>query len=368
MAISYRANSAVVRALLEAFPESAGSMNGAGAYPLHLACDYGSCVDSLSAILETSEGAATISKTMGVSQPLTALNVLTSRMNYPVFRRAIHSMREARKRQRATREALLQRTQQQCERINETRATPSREAAGQDDVGASNSNENSAAAAFDRNERMISSFQQNDYWQKAALLALVSYSRQPLSPNGLEDKDANLVHACAGNSDCPSYLLEFAILLHMDDLIERRDRQGRLPLHIAAEKHAASLMAASMTNNLQRKVDEALLMILDACPAAAHAQDQGGNLPLAVAIHEIQRSSGEGIFPEDRIKAWSRGLQRLLDANLEALESLNLDAWLYPWLWGSKRITSVDQLFQSVRRHPDLFDQKGSRFTETADC
>jgi hypothetical protein len=78
---------------------------------------------------------------------------------------------------------------------------------------------------------MIASFQQNDYWQKAALLVLVSYTRQPLSPKGLEDEAANLVHACAGISNCPDYLMEFAILLHMDDLAKKKDSQGRLPLH-----------------------------------------------------------------------------------------------------------------------------------------
>ena len=78
VAISYRASVEVVRALLEVYPESAGLPNGVGAYPLHLLCDYGSCVDSLSAVLETQAGAATVDKPM---KSLTPLSILNSRMN-----------------------------------------------------------------------------------------------------------------------------------------------------------------------------------------------------------------------------------------------------------------------------------------------
>ena len=342
MAISYRASVEVVRALLEVYPESAGLPNGVGAYPLHLLCDYGSCVDSLSAVLETQAGAATVDKPM---KSLTPLSILNSRMNKAAFYRALQSMQEARNRQQATRERERIRRQEQ-QRLAES------------DGDSSNPHDESTThRPVDRNERMIASFQQNDYWQKAALLILVSYTQQPLSPQGLEDDTAHLVHACAGVPDCPSYLLQFAIQLHLDDLSNRRDHRGRLPLHVAAGSHARALSSSSAKR--QKRSHESLRMVLEACPEAACVKDSQGHYPLSVALGEI--SNG---------KPWSTGLQELLEANLAALETLNLPDGLYPFVW-SKRLTTADHLFQSIRRHPDLFDHRRrdpNGYDETVGC
>jgi hypothetical protein len=153
--------------------------------------------------------------------------------------------------------------------------------------------------------------------------------------------------------------MEFAILLHMDDLAKKKDSQGRLPLHVAAQNHAACLVANDKNRDPVR-ADHALIMVLEACPSAANAKDAEGNLPLAVAIEEIQRGKRGA-------KAWSRGLQQLLECNLAALEALDLDESLYPYIW-SKRVTSVDHLFRSIRRHPGLFDSKESQYTTTVGC
>lgn len=361
VAISYRASVEVVRALLEAYPESAGLPNGVGAYPLHLLCDYGSCVDSLRAVLETPAGAATIEKSMRATKfdrSQTPLDILSTRMNYAVFRRAILSMKQARKQQQAKREAMLQKQKQKLLEGTEERQPPQ------------TGNENNAEAAFDRNERMIASFQQNDYWQKAALLVLVAYTQQPLSPQGLEYEEANLVHACAGVPDCPSYLLEFAVLLHMEELMEKKDHLGRLPLHVAAQNHARRLVHKPSSNETsersrrRRGTEDPLGFVLEACPAAAFVMDLNGDLPLAVALKEIRQQTAG--------KAWSNELQQLLDANVAALETLNLEEGVYPYIW-SQRMTAVDHLFESIRRHPDLFDRhhRGGSYTlmdGTAGC
>jgi hypothetical protein len=364
VAISYRASSEIVRALLEAFPESAGLPNGVGMYPLHLLCDVGSCVDSLCAVLETAAGAATPKK-------LDALHILNMRMNRRLFQRAIQSMREARKRQQATRNVLLQRQRQQQQEQPVTADTTE----ASDHTNTRTSNEINAAAAFDRNERMISSFQQNDYWQKAALLVLVAYTQQPLTPQGLEDEQANVVHACAGVPDCPRCLLEFAILLHMDDLSQKKDSQGRLPLHVAAKTHARCLLTSKEGDRRKQLTRDALKRILNACPAAAFEQDADGNLPLALAVQELsdqsKKNNSTNPHPTNcrigAIQTWSSGLQDLLDANLAALETLNLDEKLYPYVW-AKRMTSVDKLLESVRQNPGWFCQGECRLHRTVGC
>jgi hypothetical protein len=371
VAISYRAPVEVIRALLQVFPGSAGVRNGVGAYPLHLLCDYGSSVDSLRAVLETPEGAATITKRMKerTSSALrnntltTPLHFLNARMNYPQFRRALISMQEARNRQQATREKIRKQQQSQQPSPNTTYngelAADVHQGTNSDvhntlnykNISESSNNEDALAAISRRHERMIASFQSNDYWQKAALLVMVEYTKQPLTAQGLDHEKANLVHACAGLRSCPSFLLEFAMLLHWDDLMDKRDAQGRLPLHVAALNHATALSLPATNTDTSRYRDTSqrtLRAVLRACPEAAFVQDSNGDLPFAVALKQTQES---GTTRQAGSVAWSNGLQDLLDSNLEALETLNLSDRLYPHVW-AKRMTSVDTLFQSIRQHP----------------
>ena len=453
VAISYRTSVEVIRALIEVFPESAGLPNGVGAYPLHLLCDYGCCVESFRAILETEAGAATIDQPMrplmfstatGTTtirqqqqqqqQQQTPLMILTARMNYPVFARAIQAMQQARNRlqeQLLMQQQMQQQQQQQSHQeydewgvpLQQQRlfpGLPSNVAASDNDGGGGGS------SVGEDGRRMISSFRQNDYWQKASLLVLVSYTQQPLPPKREHNDDGDIVvendnvdddeqrqqqatpsetqdlilHASAGIPDCPSFLLEFAILLQMEDLIQQKDDRGRLPLHVAAENHAKQLLAtaaatttaaastslatleqtaiASMTKKRGRRrhsssggssssssdsIDRPLRMILDACPAAAVVQDEDRSLPLIVALKEFQIQSHQHRQPSASAagvttnRSWSKGMQQLLEANVSALDTLNLNDGLYPYLWSNRLNGGVDQLFQSIRRHPDLFDR-----------
>ena len=335
VAISYRASVEVIRALLEVFPESAGLADGVGAHPLHLLCDYGSSVDSLRAVLETPTGAATIGRRMDIkSRPRTALEILNARMHYAEFRRAVTSMREARKRQQTIRNDLQQQQQQQQQQIldfgvlgdtehanvpniRQTSAESEPNADNRDWDGGQNTRAPTTTstsehynAMLQRHERMIQSFQQNDYWQKAAMLILVEYTQQPLPLEGLHDAQANVVHACSGVSRCNRHLLEFAILLHQDDLIQKLDADGRLPLHVAAENHAASLLVNNSSN--QSLTEEILFQILYACPKAAFVQDKNGMLPLAAALQVMGRVTPK-LHGRSAERAWSAGLRRLLD-------------------------------------------------------
>lgn len=372
VAIGYRASVEVIRSLLEVFPESAGLPNGVGAYPLHLLCDYGSSVDSLRAVLETPAGAATVAKRMGKNT--TVLGMLNARMNKPQFRRALVSMREARKRQQSIRDEMQQRHDRQQQQKDSHQNQQHHQQHG--DSVSNNENidngnisdtektrgrgsptcDSQANAILQRHEMMIASFQQNDYWQKAAMLILVEYTQQPLPLEGLHDDQANIVHACAGASSSHAHLLEFALLLHEDDLLGKRDAKGRSPLHVAALNHATSLHGTndSTSQSISQRI---ILQVLEACPKAAFVKDDNDQLPLALALQELRQSTTPKPYGRSsREKAWSPGLQRLLDENLAALETLNLDERLYPMIL--KRMTSPNELFLVIRRHPNLFQNR----------
>ncbi|CAB9509874.1 expressed unknown protein [Seminavis robusta] len=365
VAISYRSSVDVVRALLQVFPESAGLPNGAGSYPLHLLCDYGSCVNSLRAVLETPEAVATVTKRIQETRPsggisnnkhrhTTPLNLLNARMDYPQFQRAIVAMREARKQQQVIKEELQQRRQQKqremaagaavASDIEQSEADPEANSGG-------NSNADPMVAWLQQHEQTIASFQSNDYWQKASLLAVAEYTQEPLSPEG----QTYIVHACAGMPSCPKFLLEFALLMHADDLLDKKDSQGRLPLHVAAANHANALGLDLLHNKENERHREAsqrtLATVLSSCPQAAKVADSNGDLPLALALQLIQLNGS------DSASAWSSGLQELLDANLEVLEVLDLNERLFPYVWAN-RVKNVDSLFQSIRQHPNLLQNR----------
>jgi hypothetical protein len=382
IAISYRASPDVVRALMAVFPDSSGLPNGAGSYPLHLLCDYGSSVDSLRAVLETPAGAQTITaKDRATGLP--PLCILNARKNGPQFRRALASMREARKRQHAMNFQRLEddgSRQQEGDGENNSGEneqhsfdvsirTSTRVDSSISNLDSSNQSNTSTSgpartgrrggtkALMQRQERMIASFQQNDFWQKAALLVLVEYTRQPLTEEGLDSDQVNIVHACAGSPSCSASLLGFAILLHTDDLMNRFDQRGRLPLHVASATHASSLLMKKDNGKVHENRDrseEILLTLLDANPQAAFVPDHDGNVPFVVALQEQQRQ-----FHQQGGKAWSFGLQRLLAANLSALEAINLDESLYPFLLAN-RMGTIDNIFSTLRGHPNLLHNRGS--------
>lgn len=326
VAISYRASADVLRSLLEAYPKSAKLPNGAGSYPVHLLCDYGSSIESLKMLLQTNEGTSTIALTDRTTG-LTPLYVLNARKNGPQWRRTVARVREARNRQ------------------------------------PTNSDERKCGLKE----------QKNDFWRKASFLTFVEYTREPLSAMHMEPGDKNdndtygsMLHACAGLSHCPTSLLEFAILIHTpEELQAKKDKDGRLALHVAAATHASALLSRNVDEQRladgakQDRSEEALLRILRACPQAAFVFDNNGELPFTLALR-VQQQWREKFWRETTVAThagsyWSKGgLQRLLATNPPALETLNLDERLYPYIWANRLDNAVDELYRSIRRHPNL--------------
>ena len=178
-----------------------------------------------------------------------------------------------------------------------------------------------------RVQEAVTRCQSNAFWEKACLLLQTEYRK---ACPGEKDASCRIVHACLGTHHCPSSLLEYAILLHPDQLLER-DKRGQVPLHIATMSCRG----------------DSIVEIVNACPDAAKMRDGQGNLPLQNAVQR-------GLL-------WSEGVSHLLEAHPVALESLDFDERLYPYVWakfGRDPRIGIDALFESVRAKPHMFAKR----------
>jgi hypothetical protein len=305
VASSYRAPDEVIKALINAYPEAAGKMNGAGSYSLHVLCDYGCNVDTIQCILETEGGAESARKTDAIFRR-TPLYMLNARMkNLPEFKHSLHTLRQTRRKQHAIRQSIH---------------------------GCQDTSILMKAEVEVRNleSLLLEPFHKNIFWRKASLLLLAQYLKRALTEQDLVS--SRIVHACAGIDKCPPSLLEYAILLNMNELV-KKDHKGRLPIHIAS---AANDMSAVAT-------------ITMACPEAARIPDNRGRLALKILLSTKRRSHG-----------WSPGLEQVIVANPEAIETLYVEEKFYPFIWNRLgRIPAeqhgLDALYESVRAKPTLF-------------
>jgi hypothetical protein len=303
VASSHRASDEVIKALIHAYPEASGKMNGAGSYTLHVLCDYGCSVDTIQCILETEGGAKSARKTRAIFRR-TPLYMLNGRKNLPEFKRSLQTLRQTRQKQHTIRQSIH---------------------------GSHDESILMKAEVELRNlESLIEPFHKNDFWRKASMLVLAQYLKRALTEQDLVG--SRIVHACVGIDNCPPSLLEYAILLNMNELV-KKDHKGRSPLHIAAS-------AAK---------DTTVATIAMACPEAARISDNRGRLVLKI------------LLSKRRPRGWSPGLEQVIVANPEAIETLDLDEKLYPFIWN--RLGQIptgkglDELYKSVRAKPSLFKE-----------
>ena len=84
----------------------------------------------------------------------------------------------------------------------------------------------------------------------------------------------NVLHACVSIDDCPSDVLNLALLFHQPEL-DQPNNQGNLPLHLAL--HNCTMGPPQRRRNLVKQ-------ILKAHPSAASVQNHHGELPLHLAL------------------------------------------------------------------------------------
>jgi ankyrin repeat protein len=291
VACSYRASGQIIRTLLQVYPQAAAIPNQAGSYALHLCCDYGSSVDSLLALVETQEGVNSLPRKDGIYQR-TPLQILNERKNMVQFHQTLQHVRLCRQRQ-----GIYTLTEERDKK------------------------EHARLEAL-----IVQVSHEMEFWNKARLLVLAQNLRRPFT---LEDVDRpGIVHACILLHECPPSLREFAILLHVEELLQP-DAQGRLPLHLACTNSSSPSVIAE---------------VLRACPKAALILDGHGRLAWSL-FQEHHPSSG-----------WSGTVQELVLANPLALETSDLDSRLYPLIWSrfsNPKLLAV--LYESIRGNPISF-------------
>jgi ankyrin repeat protein len=303
VACSYRASCSIIRALVSAYPQGAGIPNGAGSYSLHILCDYGCSAQSIQAILETKEGAQSVMELDSIYRR-TPLYILHERTSLTRYRRTVDELRSVRQRQR--------------EIIGDKESD-----------GISEPDQ----AEMARLEASMEHHYEWDYWDKAQRLVLAEFLGRPLVADDVDRP--GVLHACVGIRKCPPSLLELALLLKVDQLLEI-DKEGRLPLHLAC---AVSTPAC---------VSE----VLSACPRAACTTDSKGNLPLSIFLQH-----------HSKYLSWVGPVEEMIFANPIALETLGLDTRLYPRIWSrfstirspATRTRNIRALYESIRGNPTIF-------------
>lgn len=301
-ACCYRASSDVIRTLVQAYPESAAmtidtKAEQGGSTPLHLLCDYGCQADSLRAILETEAGAASTRKKDRIYRR-TALQILNERKNLSEYHSHLAELRRLQGRNPGQPRLF--------------------------DYEQSHENNFEIVLLLERIKTM-------GFWEKAQLLALGEYTRQPVTT--IEPPNTTIIHALIGLRFCPSSILEMANFLMPQELL-RKDENGDLPLHFAAR----------CAN------DDVICDVLRAQPKAASLPNSDDLLPLQIYLQR------------DRRRSWNHVIQKLIIAFPLAIEHLDIDRRLYPLIWSrlarpsvSIGCNSLDALFLSIQGNPSCF-------------
>lgn len=296
VAASYRASGSVIRALVLAYPEGPGIVEPkTGAIALHMMCDYGSTVEGFRAILETEAGARSVHNVDAIFQQ-TPLEILNTRKNMMIFHSTIRTLQQA------------------------GVAGPRIAAYELSDGRRVDPNQSSQSYQWQVYEREANKVKEGDLWQMTTLLVQAEYKGTALTRD--EDATNRIVHACVGILDCPPSLVTLAVLLFPQQLVEQDD-EGQVPLHKVVAKKDWSLF-----NDVF-------------CPEAARICDHNGKFPLQIAAETGHHSFGSAFGD-------------LIASHPVALECLELDERLYPFIW-SKLPGGVEPLFRSIQAKPEMF-------------
>ena len=300
MACFYKASSDVVRTLVQAYPPASVMAihlkTRCHFLPLHALCKKEGETDSIRAVLEVPEGAAsTRIKDSGGRNPMSMLDSCG-------FDNEID---------------LLVKELRQFDRQDVLDAMHN---------DRPNNRRNDIKLVLER-------IQRTGFWRKVELLALAEYTQQPISPGNqslLNQSTTTIVRIFLSLQHCPRFAMEMACILRPNSLMQK-DELGDLPLHIA-------------TRQLR---DELIQKVLQAQPLAASIPDASRALPLQ--LYTTQR----------RVRSLKSLVRNLILAYPPAVRHLNLDYRLYPLLWSrmNSRWKQEEQtaLFLMIQSCPDIF-------------
>ena len=309
LACAHALSSDIIRALIQAYPPSAGIVVdswGGGMAPLHLLCrnhQYMVTTDSVRAVLECSAGvASTRLKDQSGETPRSKLDCQLQA--YEIFSQ-LASLQRLKDKPSSWRGPL--RSQRQDQIATKTKA-------------------------------LLGRIQATGYWEKVELLALAEYTQQPLvAPGGAScfESTTTTFHALVSLWNFTHSTIALASFMIPQDLMQE-DEHGDLPLHLAT----------------RGKCDRLIRDIVSAQPLAAAIPDGTGALPLQIYLDR------------SHVQSWCPVIKKLICASPPAVKRLGLDCRLYPLLWSRLNMGPIrminpsgdlSTLFLSIQSAPEVF-------------
>ena len=133
-------------------------------------------------------------------------------------------------------------------------------------------------------------------WDKALFLLKAAYNHSACKNKVPSQPFFQLVTAAIQlDLYLPEHVVQMAVTMHPEQLMQIDLQTGRLPL----------LQAAAMPIVSRQRSDDVIALLLQACPEAVEAKDRDGKSALQLAV-----ASG---------KPWSAGVERLFQANPDAV-------------------------------------------------
>jgi len=169
----------------------------------------------------------------------------------------------------------------------------------------------------------------NQYWEKAVLIVHAAVRGWVLKFNELP---SNCIHDMIKLDDCPTMLVKLALLRNVE-CSSQEDELGNLLLHSAALKP----ISRKRTGNYIAVIS----LLIEAFPEACKKRNHNGDYPLILAIRSGKR--------------WKSGLKEIFNEFPEALDYLDLDTRLLPFIFAKVGLGgNVSEVFNIVTAFPNL--------------
>jgi ankyrin repeat protein len=168
------------------------------------------------------------------------------------------------------------------------------------------------------------------YWEKAILVAGGASLGRLLETNTIQHDAPLFIHDIIRLDRCPSTLISLALVKH-PEWLDVKDDNGNLPLHTVASKF--------ISRRCTKNHAQITRLLLRSHPDACREKNNDGKYPLVLAIESGKR--------------WSSGLQDMLNAFPEAIDALDLDDRLYPFIL-SRASADVSKLHKLITLFPSI--------------
>lgn len=170
------------------------------------------------------------------------------------------------------------------------------------------------------------------YWMKAMLVAGGASLGRLMDPiTTIRSNEAQFIHDLIRLDRCPYTLLSLVVAKYPEWLTVK-DANGNLPLHTVSSKFISRKCIANHSQITK--------IILCGYPDACREKNNDGKYPLTLAI--------------ETCKSWDSGLERLFKTFPEALDSLDLDIRLYPFVLSRAASADISAMHKLITLFPSM--------------